>query len=236
MRLLIIIPMLGLLALCGCERQDNECQYNNDVYFLLDNVEMRNDPQLQPGVDVTIAATLVEMPLSGESRLFVLRDAEGNDYQFEPRYDIDWERQLDGLQLGRTYRFVFSVFGYIVGMKIFEGESLLYLAASYSYSVVWYAAFESSGLEGFTVSQLRDSKCKPDRREYGELVSLVTSLPVVFKYGNSQSVTLYPTQEAKFTTSQGEYVVHLLRSCHVDPQNYEDGGYYYSFYIKRLQE
>lgn len=124
-------------------------------------------------------------------------------------------------------------------MKVLDGELLVYLGAS-SIFLGASLAFEEWELEGFSVKQLHESKCKPMKSEIkreGEedLTSLITSLPVVFQYGE-QSVTLYPTQEANFTTSQGEYVVHLLRSCHVDPQNYEDGGYCYSFYIKRLQE
>ena len=122
-------------------------------------------------------------------------------------------------------------------MKILDGEILLYLAASGS-SMVPPAFFEGgpfrdTELEGLIVEQLRESKCRPRREVRGGDVSLVTDLPMLFQYGE-RSVTLYQTQEATFTTSQGEFSVHVSCSVHVEPQNYDNGGYSYSYYVKRL--
>jgi len=238
MRIFAIAGMLCLLLTsCSTEGRRVECQLEDDGCFLLSNLDMKDDPVLLTGAEVSLDATLAEMPFTGTAGLLILKDAKGNEYRFRPRYsNMDWEAQLDGLQLGETYHFVLSGtgFGDISGMKIFNGKSLLYLGASYGITAADYSAFGLSGLEGFTAKQLHESRCgSMERRGSDGLIDLVTNLPVVFRYGDQNS-TLYPTQEVMFTTTQGEFLVHLLQSRHVEPQNYANGGFFYSFYIKRI--
>jgi len=237
MRITNIASVLCLLVICGCGEQSEDCQLSGDGYFYLVSLHAEfGKRDFRPILD----ATVVEMPFTGTTGLLILRDEKGEDYQFDPLPETDWKKQLDGLELGKTYHFVFSAIGSgIIGMKVFDGELLVYLGASSTFRGA-ALAFEEWELEGFSVKQLHESKCKPMKSEIkreGEedLTSLITSLPVVFQYGE-QSVTLYPTQEATFTTVQGEFLAHLLRSIHSLPENYEDGGYSYSFYIKRLHE
>lgn len=235
MRIFSIVGVLYLLMFYGCDRTE-ECQLSDAAYFRLHSLDMKFD---ELGGYPEFDAILVEMPFTGTSGYFVLRDEEGDNYRFEPWRDMDWEDQLGGLELGKTYHFVFSPFSDrdISGIKILDGEALLYLAAS-STSMIPPAFFEGgpfrdTELEGLTVEQLSESKCEPKREVQGGHVSLVTNLPMLFQYGE-QSVTLYQTQEATFVTSHGEFLVHVSDSVHVEPQNYDDGGYSYSYYVKRL--
>ncbi len=237
MRIFIITGVLCLLLVfCGCgENQEDECQLDDDGHFQRYSLDVKFTNIYDEGLCQEFNATLTGMPFTNASGYFILRDGERNDYRFEPLFSMDWEGQLDGLQLGKTYRFVFSVFAgrRISGMKVFDGASLLYLAASYSDSAADYSAFELVGLEGFTTEQLRESKCDPEKDVHDGYISLITNLPVVFGY-EEQSATLYPTEEATFSTPEGEFLVHLLSSTFDNPQNYDNGGYFYSFYIKRL--
>ena len=183
-------------------------------------------------------ATLVETPFTGNSGLFILRDEEGNEYSLKPVYRLNWERQLNGLQLGKAYHFAFIFDGIsVLGMKILDVDSLIYLALSYSdrRGGLLEPIEEQFGfLEGFKARQLDESIYDPKKRVSGTGdVSLITVLPMVFEH-SEQVAKLYYGQEATFTIPQGEFLVHVLRSDFVDPQNYYDGGHYYSFYIKRL--
>ena len=246
MRVRGVAVVLCLLLVYGCGKQEEggcvypDCQIVDDGFFLLENLG-GDFGETYWGITLPIDATLVEMPFTGTSGCFILRGKEGNEYRLKPlryetEFDIEWEEQLDGLRLGKTYRFVFSISPYggahIIAMKVFDGESLLYLAASYIDSAMTYYGFRSTELEGFTAEQLDKSEYPPELQGKG-LVSRITSLPVVFRYGD-QSVTLYQTEEATLTTPQGDYLVHLLRSVWDSPQNYDNGGCFYSFYIERI--
>ena len=242
MRKLSVIYILCLLVLCSCGKEEEEHQPDSDGYFLLRILDIESLDTSSVGKLFRkwyngFEATLVEMPFTGTPGYFILRDVEGNDYRFEPIANMSWAEQLDGLHLGKTYSFALSVDYYldIAGMKILDGGSLIYLAMSYSS----HSSFSDhdvflTQLEGFEAEQLHESEYNPTVKKTGSGdISLVTILPMVFRYGD-QSVTLYQSQEAIFAIPQGRFLVHLLRSKLVDPQNYYDGGYYYSFYIKRL--
>lgn len=214
MRILSIAGILCLLICHGCVEQEDdhqapnqppECQLAADDYstFMLHSLDVAFDFQGKKGPIPEFDAVLVETPLTGESGCFVLRVKEGKEYRLEPDYDMDWEKQLDGLQLGETYHFVFALESSeqsetILGIKVLKEESLMYLALSrraLMQTLVYgcdygdkRCIFKGTELEGLTFEQLRESKCQPNRRveknERGhKLISLVTSLPMVFQYG-----------------------------------------------------
>ena len=252
MRIFNILGILCLLLLFGCgEEELEECLFADDGYFLLNSLDVRFDIYGELGQCQEFDATLIEVPSILSSGYLVLRDDEQNNLRFEQLHEMDWGKQLDSIQLGKTYHFGFWLVSddLISGMKILDEGSLLYLAVSSSsmWLTAFYGcdfgpidekggAFKGTELEGFTVEQLSESRCDPiEEIERDEYISLVTSLPVVFRYG-TQTSTLYQSQESVFTTPYGDYLIHLLQSNHVEPQNYEDGesGYNYSFYVKRL--
>lgn len=255
MRLLIIIPMLSLLAFCGCgeeqEEQEEQCLLDHDGFFELVNLDIE-DKDERPCKKFD--GTLVEMPFTGTTGYLILRDQEGNDYRFKPVFNMEWEKQLDGLQIGRNYHFVISIVAYnlMLGLRICDEEGLLYLAASYSLDnlpafflcdfgeIPWEQQnpFEGTELEGFTYEQLPpgESKCRAREVEDEDgCISLITNLPVTFQY-EDQFETLYQSQEATFVTPEGDFLVHVLYSQNVEPRNYDDGGGGYSFYVRRLRE
>ena len=88
--------LLCLLLFCGCDESEN-CQLGDAIYFRLHSLDMKFDVH---GAHPEFDAILVEMPCTGTSGHFVLRDEQGNDYRFEPWYDMDWKNQLDVLELG----------------------------------------------------------------------------------------------------------------------------------------
>ena len=147
---------------------------------------------------------------------------------------------MSALQLGKTYHFEFYPVSRnrIAGMKVFDHEILLYLGAFYNLQRSYYPFQYTGGLEGFTAEQQTgglDNKSELQARvEDGyRYIDDVLLLPVMFTYG-SQSIILEQTEEAVFTTPNGQYLVHLLRSVSVAPVNYDNGGEEYSFYIKKL--
>jgi hypothetical protein len=173
---------------------------------------------------------------------------------------MDWQKQLSGLQIGETYRFVISLVppNHVMGMRICNSEGLLYLVATYAEGRLpaFFQCgfgelpleqdpyglkrdpFEGTELEGLTYKQLSlsESGCRPIKKETGiGAIALITNLPVTFQYGD-QFETLYQSQEATFATPKGDFLVHVLCSLDVDPQNYDDGGGGYSFYVRRLRE
>jgi len=231
----VMVGILCLLAFCSCDEQEKEdCHLDDEGCFELYSPDMEFYSGYSLDPDPTFDATLVEMPHIGKSGGFVLRNEESNDYRFLPLHPMDWEKQLDGLQIGNTYHFVLSASQRnIVGMKIFDDGLLLYLASSCASTFEGgYCAF-GYDLEGFSVLQLTSQE---------------PCFPVHFRYGEKQQKTLYQTQEETFTIPQGKYVVHLLHSSFSREQDEEDNSltytyysyYYYSlaysFYIKRLHE
>ncbi len=242
--------ILCLITLYSCGEDEAcqlpECRLVDDGYFLLRSSDVESEESPRPyAYDLSLDATLIETPLSGPSGHFLLRDNEGNEYRLEPvqgyetAFEIQWDKQLNDLQLGESYHFVFSKHGrtYITGMKVFHEGTLLYLAASYSEPNLDFMPFRRSGLEGFTATQHDTTRQDSEKQEgiAGDEghIAWIATLPVTFTY-DDQSITLDQTEEVVFTTPGGQYLVHLLYSAVIQPFNYDDGGAHHSFYIKRL--
>ena len=241
MRVLTGFGIFCLLVFCGCSVQKSEdecpdepreCKLADEGQFLLRSLDLEFIG-MESCKDLD--ATLIEMPFTGNSGNFVLCDAQGKAYRFEPLYELDWEEQLDGLQLGRTYHFVFArmraTSDWIDGMRILDdGGKLLYLAELHLYfygadpfiscipEIYVYLergemAFGGTELQGFIVEQRgnAESPCcgKKETDGYGCTI-LVTSIPMFFQYGD-QTTMLYQSQEAVFTTPHGDYLIHARR-------------------------
>ena len=195
--------------------------------------------------------TVVEIPLAGTPEYLILEDGNGGFYRFKPIREMDWEKQFSGIQLRKNYHFVLAldILNILRGVKILDGDSLLYLASSYVLGR-WYSCnissrddsagvfFKGTELEGIIAEQLppSESKCRPTKveDEFGSIY-WYTNLPMFFQYGE-QSATLYHSQEAIFTTPDGDFLVHVLYSRDIDPVNFDDGNSGFSFYVRRLQK
>lgn len=269
MNIFSIAWILHLLIFCGCGEDEEiviydnsgdpeECRFDSEGHFEMFSLDMEFDISLYSdafhGGFWEFNASPAGTSCSSTSRYLylILRDDAENDYRFALPSSVDWEEQLDILQLGKTYHFVIWIAPYwgdnvIYGLKILDNGSLIYLAVSYKMgrppsfpgeprgTDLEGNAFRGTDLEGLVYERLSEPKCHPRTEQYvpGEY-SLVTNLPVIFRYGE-WSAELCQSQEAKLTTPHGDFVMHLLRSEHIEAQNYEDGGYDgYSFYVKRL--
>jgi len=240
-----IIGMLCLLlTFWGCKDEAGdqlaECQFVFNYFELQDldyvpGIGYHGMQYYYPGEGYLweLDASLIETPSAGTSGYLVLRNEQGDDYRLKPVHSMNWEGQLDGLQLGKTYHFVlWFCEGIISGMKILDDDSLLYLTFSYSSALEGSLDkleqrlnVEQGFLEGFTAHQLHKTKCK-------EIEGRGWSLPMVFQY-EEQTATLYQGQEATFTTSHGQLLVHVIYSRGIVAENYKYGDDCYSFYIKR---
>ncbi len=125
---------------CGDEdgTQPPECQFEDDGFFELVNLDMevdffRADVSADERPCREFDGTLVEMPFTGTTGYLIFRDQEGNDYRFKPVFNMEWEKQLDGLEIGENYHFVISIVppNHMLGLRICDEGKLLYLAASY---------------------------------------------------------------------------------------------------------
>jgi hypothetical protein len=259
--ILSVVALFCLLMFCGCGDQGDvdedecldepaECRFTDEGLFLLRSLDLECiDMETCKELD----ATLIEMPFTGRSGNLVLWDKQENHYRFEPVYELDWQRQLDRLQLGKTYHFVFAFWWdciYIHGIQIFDEEGLLYLAETSGLSRGGLSVFSpcnpenfvdrdkvtfwGTDLQGFAIDPLTESPCCTRKKVESWRISLVTSVPMLFQYGD-QTATLYQSQEAVFITPYGNYLVHVLRNISFVSLNYDgDGGDGYSFYVKRL--
>ncbi len=253
-----VAVVICLLICLGCGGQDEcqndepqppECQLASDGYFELYSLDM--DVLTWPEPCVEFDGTVVEIPSTGTPKHLILEDGDGGFYRFKPIREMDWEKQFSGIQIRKNYHFILALdtLNILKGMKILDGDSLLYLASShvlgrwYSCNVSWRddsagVFFKGTELEGIIAEQLppSESKCHPRKveDEFGSIYWFA-NLPMFFQYGE-QSATLYHSQEAIFTTPEGDFLVHVLYSIDIDPVNFDDGDSGFSFYVRRLQK
>lgn len=89
MRITSIASVLCLLVICGCGEQSEDCQLSGDGYFYLVSLHAEfGKRELRPILD----ATVVEMPFTETTGLLILRDEKGENYQFKPLPEMDWEK------------------------------------------------------------------------------------------------------------------------------------------------